>query len=138
MSIKKQFLFGDCYVQGGLLNEVPTTIVIIIMSFRSGHRSIERSIWWIIACRGRPWCLSGKESACSAGDLGSSPGSGRPPGGGHGNLLRYSCLENPMNRGAWQVVAPQCSIQCENKNSQASIIKYFFTYMHISTEPANN
>ena len=37
----------------------------------------------------------GKESACNAGDLGSIPGLGRPPGGGHGNPLQYSCLENP-------------------------------------------
>ena len=42
-----------------------------------------------------------KESACNAGDLGSIPGSGRFPGGGHGNPLQYSCLENPMDRGAW-------------------------------------
>ena len=44
----------------------------------------------------------GKESACSAGDPGSIPGSGRSPGEGNGNLLQYSCLENPMDRGAWQ------------------------------------
>ena len=37
----------------------------------------------------------GKESACSAGDLGSIPGLERPHGGGHGNPLQYSCLENP-------------------------------------------
>ena len=36
-----------------------------------------------------------------AGDVGSIPGSGRSLGGGHGNPLQYSCLENPMNRGAW-------------------------------------
>ena len=35
-------------------------------------------------------------------DTGLIPGSGRCPGGGHGNLLQYSCLENPMDRGAWQ------------------------------------
>ena len=34
-------------------------------------------------------------------DLGSIPGLGRSPGGGHGNRLQYSCLENPMDRGAW-------------------------------------
>ena len=34
--------------------------------------------------------------------MGSIPGLGRSPGGGHGNLLQYSCLENPMDRGAWQ------------------------------------
>ena len=42
-----------------------------------------------------------KESICSAGDLGSLPGFGRSFGGGHSNPLRYSCLENPMDRGAW-------------------------------------
>ena len=45
--------------------------------------------------------LSGKESTCQAGDAGSIPGSGRSPGGGNGNLLQYSCLENPMDRGPW-------------------------------------
>ena len=42
-----------------------------------------------------------EESMCTAGDPGSIPGSGRPPGGGHGNPLQYSCMENPMHRGAW-------------------------------------
>ena len=42
----------------------------------------------------------GKESACNAGDLGSIPGLGRSPG--EGNPLQYSCLENPMDRGAWR------------------------------------
>ena len=41
-----------------------------------------------------------KESACSAGDPGLIPGSGRSPGEGNGNLLQYSCLEDPMDRGA--------------------------------------
>ena len=47
----------------------------------------------------------GKESACSAGDagnMGSILGSERSPGGGHGNTLQYSCLDNPMDKGAWQ------------------------------------
>ena len=48
-----------------------------------------------------PW-LRGKESACSTGDIGSIAGSGRSPGGGHDNPLQYSCLESPMDRGAWQ------------------------------------
>ena len=42
-----------------------------------------------------------KNLPANAGDLGSIPGSGRSPGGGHGNPLQYSCLENPMDRGAW-------------------------------------
>ena len=50
---------------------------------------------------GFPYGSVGKESACSAGDLGSIPGSGRSPGEGNGNSLQYSCLDNPMDRGAW-------------------------------------
>ena len=42
-----------------------------------------------------------KASACNAGDPGSIPGSERSPGEGNGNPLQYSCLENPMDRGAW-------------------------------------
>ena len=44
----------------------------------------------------------GEESACNAGDPGLILGSGRCPGEGNGNILQYSCLENAMNRGAWQ------------------------------------
>ena len=44
---------------------------------------------------------AGKESACSAREMGSIPGSGRSPGEGNGYPLQYSCLENPMDRGAW-------------------------------------
>ena len=42
-----------------------------------------------------------KASACNAGDLSSIPGSGRSPGEGNDNPLQYSCLENPMDGGAW-------------------------------------
>ena len=46
--------------------------------------------------------LSSKESICNTGDMCLIPGSGRSPGGGYSNLLQYSCLENPMDRGIWQ------------------------------------
>ena len=49
-----------------------------------------------------PGGSDGKGSACSAGDLGSILGLGRSPGGGNGNPLQYSCLGNPLDRGAWQ------------------------------------
>ena len=51
---------------------------------------------------GFPGGSDGKESAYNAGDLGSIPGLGRSPGEGNGNSLQYSCLENPMDRGAWR------------------------------------
>ena len=46
----------------------------------------------------------GKESICNAGDPDLIPGSKRSPGEGNGNLLQYSCLENSMDRGAWQAI----------------------------------
>ena len=49
-----------------------------------------------------------KNPPANAGDIrdvGSIPGSGRSPGGGNGNPLQYSCLENPMDRGAWRATA---------------------------------
>ena len=50
---------------------------------------------------GLPWWLSGKEFACNAGDGGLIIRLGRSPGGGHGNPLQYSCVEKPMDKGAW-------------------------------------
>ena len=45
-----------------------------------------------------PGHSDGKESVCNAGDLGLNPGLGKSPGGGHGNPLQYSCLENPHGK----------------------------------------
>jgi len=52
--------------------------------------------------RGFPGGSDGEESACNAGHPGSIPGLGRSPGEGHGKPLQYSCLENPVDRGALQ------------------------------------
>ena len=56
-----------------------------INSINLGHRAL-----------GFPCSSDGKESACNEVGLGSIPGLGRSPGGGHGNSLQYSCLKNPM------------------------------------------
>ena len=64
---------------------------------RSCQRIQHRKWKW----KGFPGGLAGKESACSAGDLGLIPGLGRSPGEGNGNPLQYSYLENPMEGGAW-------------------------------------
>ena len=54
---------------------------------------------------GFPGGSGGKENARSAGDLGSIPQSGRSPGGGNGNPLQYSCLENSrMDKGTWRAI----------------------------------
>ena len=52
---------------------------------------------------------NGKESACNAGDLGLIPGVGRSPRGVHGNPLKDSCMENHMDRGAWQVIVHEAT-----------------------------
>ena len=48
-----------------------------------------------------PWWLHGKQSTWNVGDTGLIPGLGRSLGEGNGNPLQYSCLGNPMDRGAW-------------------------------------
>ena len=60
----------------------------------SGH-------WYTPCTNGFPGGSVGKESACSSGDVGLIPGSGRSPGEGNGNPLHYSCLGNPMDRRIW-------------------------------------
>ena len=61
-----------------------------------------------------------KESAFNAGDLGSISGSGRSPGEGNGYPVQYSCLENPMDRGAWQVTKSQTQLSDEHFSSKIS------------------
>ena len=59
----------------------------------------------LLTCSQRAWGFPGgsdsEESTCNAGDPGSTAGSGRSTGGGHGNPLQYSCLENPVDGGVW-------------------------------------
>ena len=77
----------------------------IVNSYKHACHDFDRA--WIESLNwfGLPRWLSSKESACSAGDagdMGSIPGLGRYPGGGNGNRIQYSCLENPMDRD-WRV-----------------------------------
>ena len=71
------------------------TCIIIIMQDR--NQALVSAYWDL------PVAQMAKKSACNAGDPGSIPGLGRSPGEGNGNPLQYSCLENPMDRGAWWV-----------------------------------
>ena len=67
--------------------------------------------------------LDGKEFACNVGDPGSIPGLGRSPGEGHGNSRQYSCLENPMDRGAWWATgSPWC---CKELDKTEQLHFYF-------------
>ena len=58
----------------------------------------------------------GKESTCSAKDMGTIPESGRSPGEGNGNLLQYSHLENSTDRGAWQATVHGVTKQSDITN----------------------
>ena len=58
-------------------------------------------------CSRFPGGSDGKVSACNAGDLCSIPGLGRSPGEGNGDPLQYSCLENPMDGGAFESMGSQ-------------------------------
>ena len=68
-------------------------------------------------------------------DVGSMPGSGRSPGGGHSNPLQYSCLENPMNRGAWWAivhrVAKSWTRLSDLAQLSAKIIPSCFTFLNL-------
>ena len=65
---------------------------------------IDIYIYSTVYVMGLPSGSDGIESACNAGDTVLIPGLGRSPGEGNGNPLQYSCLENSMDRGAWQAV----------------------------------
>ena len=72
--------------------------------------------------------LSGKESTCNAGDLGSIPGLGRSPGEGNGNPLQYSCLENPKDGGAWWATVQGVA----KSQTWLSDFTFTFTFIFIS------
>ena len=59
-----------------------------------------------------------KESACKVGDPGSIPGWEKSPGEGNGNPLQYSCLKNPIDRGAWRAVQSLSQTQLSKLNQQ--------------------
>ena len=78
-------------------------LVAYYTEFISGHGFAQNQlVIWKHSTTGFPGGLAGKDSSCNAGDMGSVPGSGRSPGEGNGNPLQCSCLENPMDRGAWR------------------------------------
>ena len=69
-----------------------------IFNFLRNHHTVFYRLYRYSLCGGS----DGKASACNVGDSGSIPGLGRSPGEGHGNPLKYSCLEKLMDGGAWQ------------------------------------
>ena len=84
---------------------------------------------------GFPHSSDGKESACNAGDPGLSPGLGRSCGEGNGNPLQYSCLENPIDGGAWWatvhgVAKSQTQFSTEGTTTNSSIEAFFFSIFY--------
>ena len=79
---------------------------------------------------GFPCDSADKESTCNAGDLGLIPGLGRSPGGGHGNPLQCSYLENPMDRGAWWTTL---HVVAESQTQLSDF--HFLLYYALSTSP---
>ena len=69
-----------------------------------------------------------KESTCNAGDLDLIPGLGRSPGEGNGNPLQYSCLGNPMDRGAWQ--ATVYVVTRDGHDLVTKLPLYIYIYMY--------
>ena len=86
------------------MNQIYIYIYIYLLPFGflshpGHHRALSR-----VLCATQYVLICYRFSACSTGDPSSIPGLGRSPGEGHSNSLQYSCLENPMDRGAWRAI----------------------------------
>ena len=82
------------------------------------------------------WHQHDKECTCNAGDLGWIPRLGRSPGGGHGNPLQYSCLENPMDKGAWRATVhgvTKTQTRLSNKHSRFKCVCKIFGFAVLKT-----
>ena len=85
---------------------LPTSVILQHLEQPTSGSQLSSSSEILLKTQDLGW--DGKESACSAGDPASTPGLGTSPGGGHGNPLHYSCLKNPMDRGASWLQAMGC------------------------------
>ena len=94
----------------------------------SDHRISQARVWKCLPFPGLLSWLRGKDSTYSAGDVGLIPGSGGSPGGGHGNPLQHSYLENPMDRGAWSTTDHRVA---KSRNR----LKQLHTRMHTFSSP---
>ena len=83
-----------------ILRLCPFVLLSVHKSFKDLLHSTGNCIQYLVI----PGGSVGKESAFNAGDPGSIPGSGRSPREGNDNPFQYSCVENPMDRGAWQAI----------------------------------
>ena len=102
-------------------------MMISLWIYKSGNTSDGLLLW-----------LSGKESACKAGDLGSTPGSGRSPGVGNGNWLQHSCLENSMDRGAWWATVQRVTKSDTTVHTHTHVHTYLYIHIYIGFEFITN
>ena len=106
---------------------------ILFLSVLQNHSMLNVMMYHNLYCAklnlGLLWRLSSKESACTVGDLSSIPGLGRSPGGGHGNSLQYSCLENSMDGGAWRVTVNRAGTELDitevTRQQQTKLVVWF-------------
>ena len=81
-----------------------------------------------------PGGLVGKESAANVGDVGFISGSGRFPGVGNGNLFQYSCLKNPMVRGAWQATVHEVTESHTTGHTRTTTAREFTLELHLHSK----
>ena len=86
---------------------MPITVPMVMVSYGYTHVQNYQEVLFIWASTSQSLLVVKNPSANAGdtGDMGSIPGLGRSPRGGNGNLLQYSCKENPMDRGVWQATA---------------------------------
>ena len=85
---------------------------------------------------GFPGGSNSKETACNAGDPGSIPGSGRSLGEGNGSPLQYSCMENSMDRGAWQAIV-QWGCKEPDMTEQLSLTQTYLVQQNVKNNQDN-
>ena len=85
-----------------------------------------------------PGGSDGKESACNARDLASIPGLGRSPGEGNGYPLQYSCLDNPMDRGAWRLTVHRVTKQLDMTERLTESVLTFYVLKMITKSIIKN
>ena len=102
------------------------------------HSTVDKNLGFSMLLLGFPGGASGKEPACQLRryrDVDSIPGSGKSPEGGYGNPLQYSCLENPMDRGAWQATGRRESDTMKPVSAHARMLSWMLllqTLLHVS------
>ena len=114
---------SSCWRRGQNKKKRENSVNIYCECICTEYRKYVISFIQCIASKGFPSGSDCKASVCNAGDPGLIPGLGRSPGEGNGSPLQYSCLENAMDRGAWQVTIHGVA------KSQTRLSDFIFTFI---------